>query len=408
MALQGEDPPGRGDVGRDGVVPRRSVARQDRRRCGCRDGGHRSNRRGGGRDRLLGAARVRRLAQLLALGTGADDVADRLLDAAPVVLFGNGGRRLVDAAVVHDVHVAGNLVLPRRVRDDLLVLEHELVPVQQLVMRGGAAQAALLRAVGAVGILAVLEVVLDLVEALLAHQLLGLAGGQVPAVDDGVDEAVRIALEVAAALDAADALEAQRIPDLARRHVGLVDEVEDAVRVAQPRRPVDICLAHEAAGSAVSGRVGDEEAAVAHMAAAARVVGPDVEAAQALLGPVLAVQQLVGALDVAQQHDGAKVLEPKVGEAVGAEGVHQGVRVAAVNLLVDLGAQVDDERHGDLVARCKGHNGRHRLAVPQRHLARHNVRRQNRVVRVRKRRLAGDPMDCGAGRVIDGGRHRLG
>lgn len=290
MALQGEDPPGRGNVGWNGVVPRRSVARQDRRRRGRRDGGHRSRSSRGGRDRLLGAARVWRLAQLLALGTGADDVADRLLDAAPVVLFGNGGRRLVDSAVVHDVHVAGNLVLPRRVRDDLLVLEHELVPVQQLVMRGGAAQAALLCAISAVGILAVLEVVLDLVEALLAHQLLGLAGCQVPAVDDGVDEAVRIALEVAAALDAANALEAQRIPDLARRHVGLVDEVEDAVRVAQPRRPVDICLAHQAAGTAVSGRVGDEEPPVAHMAAPAGVVGPDVEAAQALLGPVLAVQ----------------------------------------------------------------------------------------------------------------------
>lgn len=394
------------------MIPRRAVAGQDGRggrRRDCRRRHRRRRRRGGDRRsrRLLGAAWIRRLAQLLTLGAGSNHVADGLLDAAPVVLFCNGGRCLVDAPVVHDVHAARNLVLPRRVGYDLLVLEHELVPVEQFVVRRRTAQTALLGAICTVRVFAVLEVVLDLVEALFTYQLFGFARSQIPSVDDGVDETVRVALEVSASLDSSDALEAQRIPDLARRHVGLVHEVEDAVGVAQPRRPVNVRLAHQATSTAVTRRVRDEEAAVAHMAAAAGVVGPDVEAAQTLLGPVPALEQLMRALDAPQQHDGAKVLEPKVGEAIGRKGVHQGVRVAAINLLVDLRAQIHDQRRGDLVARHKGHNGGHGLAISQCHLARHNVRRQNRVVRVRERWLAGHPVDCGAGRVIDGGRHRL-
>lgn len=391
------------------MIPWRAVAGQDRRGSRRRDCRRRHRRRRGGdrRSRLLGAAWVRRLAQLLALRAGSDHVADGLLDTAPVVLFRNGRRCLVDTSMVHDVHAARNLVLPRRVGYDLLVLEHEFVPIEQLVVRRRTAQTALLSAVCAVGVFAILEVVLDLVEALFAYQLFGFARSQIPSIDDGVDETVRVALEVSASLDSSNALEAQRIPDLARCHVGLVHEVEDAVGVAQPRRPVNVRLTHQATSTAVTRRVRDEKAAVAHMAAAAGVVGPDVEATQTLLGPVPALEQLMRALDAPQQHDGAKVLEPKVGEAIGGKGVHQGVRVAAINLLVDLRAQIHDQRRGDLVARHKGHNGGHGLAVSQRHLARHNVRRQNRVVRVRERWLAGHPVDCGAGRVIDGGRHRL-
>lgn len=176
--------------------------------------------------------RVRRLAQLLALAAAPNHVAHRLLDLAPVVLLGNRRRRLVDAAVLQDVDAAGNLKLLGRVRDDLLVLEHELVAVEELIVRRRAAEPAFLGAVSAVWVFVVLEVVFDLVETLFTHEFVALAGRQVPPVDDGVDELARVALEVAAALDAADALEAQRVPDLARRYVGLVDEVEDAVRVA--------------------------------------------------------------------------------------------------------------------------------------------------------------------------------
>lgn len=349
--------------------------------------------------------RVRRLAQLLALATAPNHVAHRLLDLAPVVLLGNRRRRLVDAAVLQDVDAAGNLKLLGRVRDDLLVLEHELVAVEELIVRRRAAEPAFLGAVSAVWVFVVLEVVFDLVETLFTHEFVALAGRQVPPVDDGVDELARVALEVAAALDAADALEAQRVPDLARRHVGLVDEVEDAVRVAQAGRPVDVGLAHEAAHAAVARGVGDEEARVAHVAAPPGVVGLDVEAAEALLGPVLALDDVVGAGDVAEEHDGAKVLEPISSKPVRGEGVHHGIRVAAVDLLVELVAEVDVQRGRDLVRRRKGHNRGHRLAVPERHLSGHNVGREPGAVRIRIRRGPRDSVNSGARRVIHHGRH---
>lgn len=355
---------------------------------------------------------LRRLAQVLALAAGADDVADRLLDAAPVVLFGNGGGGLVDAAVLEGVDVAGNVVLPGRVGNDLFILEHELVAVEELVVGGGGAQAGLFGAVGAVGVAAVLEVELDLVEALLADEVVcvttSAAGSQVAPVDDGVDEAVRVAAQAAAALDAADALEAQGVPDAAAGDVCLVDEVEDAVGVAQARGPVNVRLAHEPAGAAVAGGARDEEPAVAHVAAAARVVGLDEEAAQAHARPVLVVGDGVGAANVAQQHDGAKVLEPVVGEPFGREGLGHRVRVAQLNLAVDLVAEIQQQRRGQLVPRRHGHNRRHRLAVAQRHLARHDVGWQRRAGRVWERRLARDAEDGGAGRVLDGRRHGCG
>jgi len=100
---------------------------------------------------------------------------------------------------------------------------------------GGGAQAALLGAVGAVGVLAVLEVEADLVEALLGDEVFAL-GAQVAAVDDGVDELVRVRAQVAAAFDAPDPFEAEGVPDAAGGDVGFVDEVEDGVGVALGRR----------------------------------------------------------------------------------------------------------------------------------------------------------------------------
>jgi len=76
-----------------------------------------------------------------------------------------------------------------------------------------------------------LQIIPNLIEAFLGDEIFAL-GAQVAAVDDGVDEGVWVRAESAAALDAADALEAEGVPDAARREVGFVDEVEDGVGVA--------------------------------------------------------------------------------------------------------------------------------------------------------------------------------
>lgn len=98
-------------------------------------------------------------------------------------------------------------------------------------MRRRTSQAALLSAVGAVGIFAVLEVEADLVEALFRDKVFTL-GAKVAAVDDGIDEVVRVGPQVAAGFDAPDAFEAQGVPDTAGGDVGLVNEIEDGVGVA--------------------------------------------------------------------------------------------------------------------------------------------------------------------------------
>ena len=98
-------------------------------------------------------------------------------------------------------------------------------------MRGRTPQPAFLRAVGAAGIGAVLEVVFYLVEALFGDEIFAF-GAEVAAVDDGVDELVGVGTQVAAAFDAADAFEAEGVPDAAGGDIGFVDEVEDGVGVA--------------------------------------------------------------------------------------------------------------------------------------------------------------------------------
>lgn len=110
-------------------------------------------------------------------------------------------RRLVDAAMLEDMHLSGNLILPLRVGDDLLVLEHQplatlrthdlVVARHELVVRGRATEPAFFRPVRPVRVLAVLEVEADLVEALFGYEVFALRT-QVAAVDDGVDEFVRV------------------------------------------------------------------------------------------------------------------------------------------------------------------------------------------------------------------------
>ena len=78
---------------------------------------------------LLGL-RGRCLADFFAFKTVSNYIRDRFLDAAPVVALSYGGRGLIDACVRLVVDAPSDLELAPRVRDDLLVLEHENVPVQ--------------------------------------------------------------------------------------------------------------------------------------------------------------------------------------------------------------------------------------------------------------------------------------
>lgn len=98
-------------------------------------------------------------------------------------------------------------------------------------MRRRAPQPAFLRAVRTSGIFAVFEIIPDFIEALFGDEVFAF-GAEVAAVDEGVDEGVRVGAEGAAAFDAADAFEAEGVPDAAGSDVCFVDEVEDGVGVA--------------------------------------------------------------------------------------------------------------------------------------------------------------------------------
>lgn len=113
------------------------------------------------------------------------------------------------------MHVAGDFVLPGWVGYDLLVLEHELVPLEELIVSRGTAQPALFRTICAVGVFAIFEVEADLVEAFFANELFAVPGRQVSSVYDGIDESIGVAPQVAAFLYATDTLEAQGVPDAA-------------------------------------------------------------------------------------------------------------------------------------------------------------------------------------------------
>jgi hypothetical protein len=96
----------------------------------------------------------------------------------------------------------------------------------------GTTEPALLCPVRAVGVLPILEVEADLVEALFGCVLFVLT--EISTIDDGIDKLAWERLEVAAALDTTDALEAECVPDATGGDVGLVYEVEDGVGVALP------------------------------------------------------------------------------------------------------------------------------------------------------------------------------
>lgn len=82
-----------------------------------------------------------------------------------------------------------NLILSLRVRDDLLVFEHENVIFKQLVVCCRAAKSGFFGAVGPVRIFAVLEIKLDFFEPVFTHEFVVVffAYSQVTSKDDGVD-----------------------------------------------------------------------------------------------------------------------------------------------------------------------------------------------------------------------------
>ena len=206
--------------------------------------------------------------------------------------------------------------------------------------------------------------------------------GQVPPKYDGVHITVRVTLELTSSLDPADALETQAVPDLARGYIGLVYKVEDRIDVTQLGCPVQVGLAHEATDTTVTGGVGNNEAGIADVAAAARVVGLNVEGSETLGRPVVVVDNVLAAFDLTQKHDAGKVLEPVVGKFVKGHDIHHGVSVTALDFLVELVMEIVQQGIGHLMARGKGDNGSHRLAIPQSHMARDNGVRDGRVGRV--------------------------
>jgi hypothetical protein len=88
------------------------------------------------------------------------------------------------------VNVAANLILPLRICNDLFAFEPELLRLvilarREFVMSGSAAETALLRPIGTVRILAILEIEPDLIEAVFRDKVVLLA--KVAPVDDRVD-----------------------------------------------------------------------------------------------------------------------------------------------------------------------------------------------------------------------------
>jgi hypothetical protein len=173
-------------------------------------------------------------------------------------------------------------------------------------------------------------------------------------------------------------------------------------------RPVQICLSHQTAHAAIARRIGDEEAAVANMAGAARVVWLDVETAEAfplpIASPACHLMQLASILDVAQQHDCAKDAEPIRAEVVERKRFDHGVGIALFNLAAQLVAQVGEQRKRDLVGRGEGQDGRSGDAVAQRHLGRCDSHGQ-RAARLGVGGVARGAEDDGRSGIIDHGGH---
>lgn len=116
------------------------------------------------------------------------------------------------------------------------------------------------------------------------------------------------------------------------------------------------------------------------MAATSRVVGFDIEAAQAGLGPVDAIPlhglHLLGAFDVSQEHDGTETGKPIRPEPLEGNGIDHGIGVSLFDLLVQLIRQIDQQGPGHIGRGREGDQRRDGDPVPESDLARRDRGRQ--------------------------------
>lgn len=296
--------------------------------------------------------------QFPTVGTIPDYEAHRLLDPTPVVLFRNDCGRLIDARMLLHMYGPSDLVLLQWIRNDFFISEHQPVIVEQLVLGCRAPKSTLLGPIGSLGIFAVLEVVLDLIESLLADRLI-ILHSQVAPVDDGVDELIRIGFEVPTSLDTTDSLESERVPDAPRGDIGLIHEIKDRIGVTlsvtlnepaslrsdiaqekpptnQHRSPFQVNLAHQSSHTSISSGVRDKKAPITDMAAPARIIGFDIEAAQAPPTPVLSFTEVGHLRALPKQHDGSEVAKPKGPEVSERDGINHRKGVTLFNLAIEL------------------------------------------------------------------------
>src|ERR1700737_3579182 len=111
-------------------------------------------------------------------------------------------------------------------------------------MRRCASQPAFFGAISTVGIFAELQIKLDLIEAFFTHEIFSL-WAEIAAIDDGINQLIRVTLQVSTPLDSPNSLEAEGIPNAARCDIGLIYKVENRVRVAKLWCPVNVRFAHE-------------------------------------------------------------------------------------------------------------------------------------------------------------------
>lgn len=147
-----------------------------------------------------------------------------------MILDRNRGSGLVDPAMLLTMDPASDLILLLGIRDNLLVLQHQLLwfsilSSNKLVVSGSTSQPALLRPISPSRVLGMLEIVSDLVKTLLRHRILTFRP-QVSAVNDGIDQLAWIRAQIPAAGNLTDTLETQGIPDTTRRYVILIHQVE--------------------------------------------------------------------------------------------------------------------------------------------------------------------------------------
>lgn len=172
----------------------------------------------------------------LALGTIPDNSTDGLLNPDPMVFDSDSRGGLIDSRVLLNVHLPRDFILLLRVGHHFFVFQHQffIIPVtasDQLVMRCRTAQPALLRAISPSRVFGVLEIVSNLVEAILRDGILSLRA-KISPVDDRINIVPRVGQESASPRNLANSFEPESIPNTTRRNVALVDQVEDGVRIA--------------------------------------------------------------------------------------------------------------------------------------------------------------------------------